>query len=209
MKYKNINIEWLGHATFKINTERGLVIYTDPFNIKNGEQADIILITHDHYDHAERESMNVIVKEGTTIIGPTPCLKSGYSVKPISNGEEKKIENIKITSIPAYNISKSYHPKENEWVGFIIDINGTKIYQAGDTDRIPEMQNIGNIDIAILPIGGTFTMDEVEASKAVSDICPKIVIPMHYGTVEGTKGDPEKFKELVIKDNPGVEVWIF
>ena len=209
MKFNNIEIEWLGHAAFRIRTEKGIVIYTDPYMIRKGEPADIILITHDHYDHLDRESLNAVVKEGTIIVGPNSCAtKAGYHIKTIAPGGTTDIEDISIRAVPAYNIGKPYHPKENRWVGYVIDIDGTKIYQAGDTDRIPEMQHLGNIDIAMLPIGGTFTMDGIEAAKAVSDILPGIVIPMHYGTLEGTDADPEKFKKLVIAENPGVKVWI-
>lgn len=209
MEYKNIKLEWLGHASFRIKTNTGLVIYTDPYNIQGGEKADIILMTHDHYDHCDIKSINVLKKGDTAIIGPLCCAKKlGGMIKVLSQFGTISEKGVTVSAVPSYNISKPYHPKSSGYTGFIIDVSGTRIYQAGDTDRIPEMKQVKNIDIALLPIGGTFTMDAEEAAKAVSDINPKIAVPMHYGTLADTYADADYFSICVKKSSPSVDVRI-
>jgi len=188
----NLEITWLGHASFKIKTPQS-IIYIDPYNVVGGEKADLILVTHGHHDHKDEKSIGVLSTSETEI------LVGGESVR---EGEKKEIKGVKIKTVPAYNVNKfrapgnPYHPR-GTGVGFIIEAAGQKIYHAGDTDKIPEMANLGEIDLALLPIGGTYTMDEEEAAEAVKTIKPKRVIPMHYGTLAETPGQPEKFKELV------------
>lgn len=188
------NIHWLGHSSFKITGEK--IIYIDPYQIDDTEKADIILITHPHYDHLSLEDINKIRKENTIILAPEDARDKLSDFKPVKPYQFLTIEGIKIETIPAYNTDKQFHPKEKNWVGYVIEINGKRIYHAGDTDLIPEMEELKDIDIAMLPIGGTYTMDVTEAVQAVNIIEPKIAIPMHYGKIVGTKLDAEKFKEL-------------
>lgn len=196
----NTEITWLGHASFKIKSN-GLVIYIDPFNISEGQPADIILSTHDHHDHYDETSIKALRKDDTQVVGPeSVAAKSGG--KALKIGDQVEIKGIEIKAVPAYNIDKfrspgiPYHP-QGAGIGFIIKIADSTIYHAGDTDKIPAMAELSNIDLALLPIGGTYTMDEEEAAEAVKVIKPKKVVPMHYGTLEQTSGNPEKFKELV------------
>ncbi len=182
----NLEISWLGHASFKIKTPQ-IVIYVDPYNLSFGEKADLILVTHDHFDHKDEKSIEILSKTETEV------LVGGENIK---EGEEKEVNGIKIKAVPAYNLAKPFHPK-GKGVGFVLEISGKKIYHAGDTDKIKEMAELGEIDLALLPIGGTYTMNEEEAAEAVKMIKPKKVIPMHYGTFSEISGDPEKFKELV------------
>ncbi|MCX7778714.1 MAG: MBL fold metallo-hydrolase [Patescibacteria group bacterium] len=183
---ENLEITWLGHASFKIKNGNQ-IIYLDPFNISFGEKADLILCTHDHFDHKDERSIQILAKTETEI------LIGGENIR---EGEEKEINGVKIKAVPAYNLTKPFHPR-GKAVGFILEIEGQRIYHAGDTDKIPEMTELGKIDLALLPIGGTYTMNENEAAEAVKMIQPKKVMPMHYGSLSETPGNPEKFKELV------------
>lgn len=207
MEIEGINIEWLGHASFKIKTDK--VIYIDPYEVE-GEKADIILVTHQHYDHCSIKDITNLAKEGTSIAVTPDCLSKVSNIEKtnivsIEPNREYEIDNIKIETIPAYNQNKQFHPKENGGVGYIIIIKGKRIYHAGDTDLIPEMKELKNIDIAMLPIGGTYTMDAKEAAKAANVIRPKVAIPMHYNKIQGTEANPEEFKQNV---NPNIRVEI-
>jgi len=192
------NIKWLGHASFKLTGEK--IIYIDPWKIKGGEKADIVLITHEHYDHCSPEDIARIVKEDTVIVTVADCqskvLKSNKEIKLVEPGTKVNVKGIQIEAVPAYNTNKQYHLKENQWVGFIVTINGKRIYHAGDTDFIPEMSQLKNIDVALLPIGGTYTMNAQEAAQAANTIKPKVAVPMHVGDIVGSRADIEKFKSL-------------
>ncbi|MFH1126724.1 MAG: MBL fold metallo-hydrolase, partial [archaeon] len=182
------------HASFKINT-KDLVIYTDPFKIPdNMIPADLILISHGHYDHCDPADIAKISKP-TTIILTTEEAKRKVkgNVQVMGQHGKFKIKGTTITSIPAYNRNKPYHPK-GSGIGFIIDTTKTRIYFAGDTDYTEDMDKVEKIDICLVPIGGTYTMNEQEAAQFVNNIKPKVAIPMHYGTI--TAGDPVKFKQL-------------
>lgn len=187
------NIKWLGHSSFKIIGKS--IIYMDPWKLNNNpEKADIILITHSHYDHLSKEDIAKIQKIDTVILASADCAKElSGNIKTIKPGEQITIKNVAITAVPAYNINKSFHPKSKGWLGFIIDINGVKIYHAGDSDKTPEMEKV-KADIILLPIGGTYTMTAEEAAEAANAIDPKIAVPMHYGDIVGSPDDPERFR---------------
>lgn len=189
------NINWLGHAGFKITGEK--IVYIDPFKISETEPADIIIVTHEHFDHLSPDDIKKI-QTGKTIIITTPDCYSKVSgnVKTISPGITVNVDGIKIEAVPAYNSNKQFHPKANGWIGVIVTINGKRIYHAGDTDNIPEMSNLKNIDIALLPVSGTYVMTAEEAADAANRIMPKVAVPMHYGSIIGTKDDAEMFMKL-------------
>lgn len=189
------NIKWLGHAGFKIKGEK--TIYIDPFKIKETEPADIIIITHEHFDHLSPEDIKKI-QTGKTVIVTTPdCFsKVSGNVKTITPGKTLVVDGIKIEAVPSYNINKQFHPKSNGWIGVIVTISGMRIYHAGDTDNIPEMSYFKNIDVALLPVSGTYVMTAEEAADAANKIMPKVAVPMHYGAIVGTKADAERFKGL-------------
>lgn len=192
------NIRWLGHSSVLIERD-GKNIYIDPWKIKSDKvKADLILITHSHYDHCSVEDINKISTEKTIIIATSDSLEkiSKGIKKTISPGKEIDSGWVKIVAVPAYNINKQYHPKSNNWVGYIIELSDASIYIAGDTDFIPEMKNI-KVDIVILPIGGTYTMNAMEAAQAVNTIKPQLAIPIHFGDIVGSKADAEKFATLV------------
>ncbi len=201
---KNITLDWFGHASFKINA--GKIIYLDPYILPDfTQQADLILITHEHYDHFAIQNIKRLLKPETIVVLPESCANSSnylelvkLKVKTHLMHQESKIAfgSIEIEAVPSYNVGKPYHP-QGKGVGYILTFGRIKIYDAGDTDYIPEMANLQKreLDVALLPIGGQFTMNEEEAAEAVRAIRPKITVPMHYGKITG--GDPYKFEKLV------------
>ena len=191
-----MEITWLGHDSFKIKA-RGRVMYIDPYKGEYKDKADIILITHDHYDHFNNEKMDEAYHDSTHVFGSAKVASERHGVVAMKPGDVKEIEGLKIHCVDAYNVNKEFHPK-GEGNGYIIEAEGKRVYHAGDTDRIPEMKNF-KVDIALLPVSGTYVMTAKEAVEAVKDLKCKTAIPMHYGSVVGTVDDAELFKELVEK----------
>ena len=196
------NIDVLCHSSIRINKEK--TIYIDPFKIdKNYKDADLIFITHDHYDHYSEDDIDKVKKDETVFIVPeellTKLLVKGYNKNNIITVEpnmQYMVEGIKFETIPAYNMDKQFHPKENEWVGYIIEIKGIRYYIAGDTDITEENKKV-KCDVAFIPVGGTYTTDFKEAAQLVNEIKPKIAVPTHYGSVVGTKQDATDFVRLL------------
>ncbi len=217
MQIGKISLDWLGHAGFLIKNSK--IIYVDPYKIPtDSEKADIILITHSHYDHCSVEDIEKIVKEGTKIIMPADCQSKvarfsvSIDMKITNPGDEIDLEGVRIFAVSAYNKDKPFHSKEEGWLGYLIKTEDTLIYHAGDTDFIPEMQKLtghkqkGVEFVALLPVGGRFTMSAEEAVQAVKTIKPNIAIPMHYGSVVGSKEDAEEFKELCEEEGFNVKI---
>ena len=181
------NIEVLYHSSIRINKEK--TIYIDPFKIdRNYNDADIIFITHDHYDHYSEEDIDKVINENTVIVIPeellTKVLKKGINKNAIITVEPNQkymVQGIKFETVPAYNTNKTFHPKENGWVGYVIEINEIKYYIAGDTDITEENKKV-KCDVAFVPVGGTYTMDFKEAAQLVNQIQPKVAVPIfsHY-----------------------------
>jgi len=202
--YRGVEITWLGHDSFLIKKEK--TIYIDPYQIGGGPPADIVLITHDHFDHLSLEDLRKIVGDKTVTVAARNCehelsrLGRG-SVKYVSPGETVTVDDVAIRAVPAYNINKFrepgkvFHPREYGGVGYVLTVGGVTIYHAGDTDHIPEMAGL-QPDIALLPVSGTYVMTAAEAAEAAKAIKPKIAIPMHYGAIVGTEKDAEEFKKL-------------
>ena len=199
------NIEVLYHSSIRINKEK--IIYIDPFKInKNYNDADIIFITHDHYDHYSEEDIDKVINENTTIIIPDELLTKGINKNAIITVEPNKnymVQGIKFETISAYNTNKTFHPKENGWVGYIIIINGIRYYIAGDTDITEENKQV-KCDVAFVPVGGTYTMDFKEAASLINEIKPKIAIPIHYGSIVGTEQDAIDFIRLLHPEIKGI-----
>ena len=208
-----MNIEVLCHSSIKIET-KGKIIYLDPFKIREETfDADIIAITHSHYDHFSEEDINKIKNEKTKILVTNDLYKRtlelGFEKENITvviANSSYKILDIEINTILAYNINKKFHPRQNNWVGYILNIEGKRIYVAGDTDATEENKKV-ECDIALVPVGGTYTMTYNEAAELINNIKPQIAIPMHYGEIVGNKDDGNKFRGLV-NNNIEVEVQI-
>ena len=178
-----------------IRVEGGKVIYFDPFKIeREAHDADMIFITHAHYDHLSPEDIEKIRKEDTIIVVPESIEFEGkYGVVP---GESYEIDGVKVLTVRAYNTNKPFHPKDNNWVGYVVEINGEKIYVTGDTDAVDEVKGT-SCDVLCLPIGGKYTMDASEAAECTNVIAPATVIPTHYGEIVGCKEDADIFKSKV------------
>lgn len=203
------NVELLYHSSIKISKEK--VIYIDPFKIdKNYNDADIIFITHDHYDHYSEENIDKVKKENTIIVAPeellTKLLKKGIrqdNIITVDPEDSDMVLGIKFETIPAYNTNKQFHPKENGWVGYIIEIKGVRYYIAGDTDITEENIKV-KCDVAFVPVGGTYTMNFKEAAQLINEIKPKIAVPTHYGSIVGTKQDAIEFTKLLNPEIQGI-----
>ena len=203
------NIEVLYHSSIRISKNK--VIYIDPFKIdKNYNDADIVFITHDHFDHYSEEDIDKVINENTTIIIPeellTKLLRKGINknaVITVESNKEYMVQGIKFETIPAYNTNKTFHPKENNWVGYIITLDGIRYYIAGDTDITEENRKV-KCDVAFVPVGGTYTMDFKEAAQLINEIQPKIAVPIHYGSVVGTEQDSTDFIKLLHPSIKGI-----
>lgn len=201
MLIENLEIKSTGHAGFIIKAGEKTIAF-DPYKLNFKESIDIIFITHSHYDHCSPQDVEKLITHNTIIIAPPDCqskisnLKFGKLI-PVEPEQEFKIGGILVETIPAYNLNKNFHRRESDWVGYIVSIAGKTIYHAGDSDATPEMLSLEDIDIAFLPIGGTYTMTAEEAAKAANTFRPKVVIPMHYSSVVGSKDDAERFRKLV------------
>ena len=211
VKWFGPSLTWLGHASFSFVDEKGnRIYYVDPFDlkVKNLKEGDIIFITHAHSDHFSPSDITKILKDSTIVVATADVLEKmdlprdkKFAVKPY---QSYTIKDFSFATIPAYNNHPqklNFHPKSNNWVGYIFALNGKMIYHAGDTDFIEEMRRLKslNLDIAIIPIGGTYTMDVVEAAAAANALSAKITIPMHYKNLlrEKSEDAEEKFKKLV------------
>ena len=196
------NIEVLYNSSIRINKEK--VIYIDPYKIdKNYNDADIVFITHDHYDHYSEEDIDRVANENTMFVAPKDLydklVRKGINenlIVAVEPNKEYFVEKIKFETVPAYNVNKKFHPKENGWVGYIIEIDEIKYYVAGDTD-ITEENSTVKCDVAFVPVGGTYTMNFKEAAELVNKIQPQIAVPIHYGNVIGTKQDAIDFVGLL------------
>lgn len=196
-------------ANISVNTQSSIriggsaVLYFDPFQIK-GEtpDADIILITHDHYDHFDPDSIRKIRKEGTVIAAPSGMKQElqkaagDCALVLMAPGDEQNIGSIKIQAVPAYNRLKPFHPKRNGWVGYTVLMDGVRYYVAGDTDAVRELSSV-ECDVAMVPIGGTYTMTAKEAAKLINEIRPQVAIPTHYGSIVGKPEDGDVFRKYV------------
>ena len=203
------NIEVLYHSSIRIIKNK--VIYIDPFKIdKSYNDADIVFITHDHFDHYSEEDIDKVINENTTIIIPeellTKLLRKGINknaIITVEPNEKYMVQGIKFETIPAYNTNKTFHPKENDWVGYIITLDDIRYYIAGDTDITEENRKV-KCDVAFVPVGGTYTMDFKEAAQLINEIQPKIAVPIHYGSVVGTKQDATDFIKLLHSSIKGI-----
>jgi L-ascorbate metabolism protein UlaG (beta-lactamase superfamily) len=204
-EYHGVKISWLGHDCFWIKNGKTVII--DPFKLRaTSEKADILLITHEHFDHLSLDDIKKVINENTITV-TIPAVKKELSglkvkeVKVVKPGDKLKLGDVSIEVVPAYNLNKFrepgrvFHPKEDGKAGFIVGMKGVRVYHSGDTDAIPEMKGL-KPDVALLPVSGTYVMTAEEAAQAAKMVEPKLAIPMHYGAIVGSEQDAQKFKQL-------------
>ena len=188
-------IHWLGHDSFRIDGSR--IVYFDPFKIASGPVADIILVSHAHYDHCSPEDIAKIQRPNTIIVTEKDsATKLSGDVRVVKAGERLALGVVSVEAVPAYNLNKQFHTQDKGWLGFVLEMDGRRVYHAGDTDFIPEMTTL-KVDVALLPTSGTYVMTAAEAVQAALAIGPKLAIPMHYGTIVGAVDDAERFREAL------------
>lgn len=202
--YRGVNVHWLGHDSFLIQGSKVLVI--DPFKAAGDYKADILLISHEHFDHLSEDDIRKFSGPSTIIVAPKECeaplRQFNQQKKFIEPGQRIELEGVKIEGVPAYNLNKFrepgkvFHPREDKKVGYIVTLDGVSFYHAGDTDAIPEMKSI-EADVALLPVSGTYVMTAEEAAEAAKSMKAKVVVPMHFGKIVGTREDAERFKRLL------------
>lgn len=207
VEYNGVEISWLGHDGFTL--KKDLTVVIDPFKIGKTPKADILLISHEHFDHCNKEDVMKVISPSTILVTTPACSKELSSMKfkevrILGPGDTFQTSKVHVRAIAAYNTNKFmspgkvFHPKEDRKIGFLVTLGDVKLYHTGDSDLIPEMENL-QPDVALLPVSGTYVMTVEEAVQAVSKIKPKLAIPMHYGTIVGSERDAERFKELASK----------
>jgi L-ascorbate metabolism protein UlaG (beta-lactamase superfamily) len=195
------NIHWLGHDSFRI--DGSVTVYVDPWKLPAGQPAaGLILVTHDHFDHLSLPDIEAIAGPDTVVVGPASVTAqvSGLATVTLTPGESAKVAGVEVLAVPAYNVDKfrapgqPYHPRESGGVGYVVAVDGVRYYHAGDTDAVPEMAEV-HCEVALLPVGGKFTMTWEEAAEACELIDTEAAVPMHYGEVIGDIRDAEKFRD--------------
>ena len=197
------SLEWLGHSGFRLWVGRA-VVYIDPYRVPDGSPpADLILITHGHYDHFSPQDVELLSTGRTRLVGPAAVAErvSGrvHSIAPGELLEEELVRGVHVAAVAAYNTSKRdadgnlFHPREAGWVGFDLTVRGERLYHSGDTDVIPEMDAVAGVDVALLPVSGVYAMTAVEAAEAARRIQPRVAVPMHWGEHIGTRDDALSF----------------
>ena len=202
--YKGVKVHWLGHDSFVLQGSKTVIL--DPFKAKGDYKADLLLISHEHYDHLSDDDIKRFTNSSTTIVASKMCEQplSKYSQekKFIAPGAKMELMGVGIEAVPAYNLNKFrepgkvFHPKADGKVGYIVTLDGVRFYHAGDSDATPEMRAL-DVDVAFLPVSGTYVMTAEEAAEAAKAMKAKVVVPMHFGSIVGTMADAEMFKKLV------------
>jgi L-ascorbate metabolism protein UlaG (beta-lactamase superfamily) len=195
-------LHWLGHASFRLDGPP--TIYFDPWQLEGRPpQADVVLVSHEHFDHCSPKDVERISGPATVIVAnPGAAKELSGTVHALRPGEQTVVGEVTIEAVPAYNVNKfrspgvPFHPQEAAHVGYVVTVEGMRLYFAGDTDHIPEMVDL-RCDVALLPVGGTYTMDAEEAAQAAAAIGPQVVVPMHWGAgVVGSQADAERLRSL-------------
>ncbi len=187
------HLRWFGHDAFSLKAAGQTVVF-DPYQMDEALSADVVLITHPHYDHCSPIDVAKVSRPDTVIVTEAESArKLKGDVRIVAPGDKIVLGHMAIEAVPAYNVGKKFHPRSKNWLGFVLTVDGTRIYHAGDTDLIPEMEAI-RCDVALLPVSGTYVMTADEAVAAARRIRPQLAIPMHYGTLVGSRADAERFK---------------
>jgi L-ascorbate metabolism protein UlaG (beta-lactamase superfamily) len=199
-----VKVHWLGHDSFVLQGSKTVVI--DPFQAKGDYKADVLLISHEHYDHLSEDDIKRFSSPSTTFVAPKICqepLKKFQGEKKfVSPKDRVDVKGVRVETIPAYNLNKFrepgkvFHPKEDGRVGYIVTLDGVKFYHAGDSDATPEMKAL-DVDVAFLPVSGTYVMTAEEAAEAARAMKIKVAVPMHVGSIVGSRADADRFKKLL------------
>ena len=204
-EFQGVKISWLGHDCFKV--KNGKTIFIDPYKLRSGvEKADLVLITHEHFDHLSLEDIRKVATEETMVVAISSCNSELSKLKVrgvriVRPGDKVDVDDVEIEVVPAYNLNKFrepgkvFHPRDDGKAGYVVTVKGVRIYHAGDTDAVPEMKGL-KTDLALLPVSGTYVMTAEEAAEAARMINPRLAIPMHYGAIVGSERDAERFKQL-------------
>ena len=198
-------LDWLGHSGFRIRVG-GAVVYIDPYRVPEGSPpADLILITHGHYDHFSPQDVERLSTKSTWLLGPAAVAErvSGqvHSIAPGEALDDELVRGVYVSAVAAYNTSKRdpegnvFHPRDAGWVGYEVTVWGERLYHSGDTDVIPEMDAVTGVDVALLPVSGTYVMTAHEAAEAARRIQPRVAVPMHWGSHIGTEADAREFAD--------------
>ena len=191
----SVQIQWIGHASFRLADARD-VVYIDPWKLTPAQpDATVVFVSHSHFDHCSPDDVSKIASAQTQVVAPPDTAGRFPSGRGISPGGHVTIGDVTIDAVAAYNIGKDFHPKGNRWLGAVITLSGVRVYYAGDTDQVPEMGDLTEIDVALLPVGGTYTMDPREAAAACRAIAPRIAVPYHWGDIVGGRQDADTFAQ--------------
>jgi len=190
-----VEIKWIRHASFRVAGAEA-VVYVDPWKLPDApHDADIVLVSHGHYDHCSPPDIAKVSKADTSVIAPADTIEQLHAANAVTPGETLTIRDVTVEAVAAYNVGKRFHPRGNNWIGAVITVDGRRIYYAGDTDLVEEMSSLAAIDVALLPVGGTYTLDAAEAAKACRAIGCKAAIPYHWGDIVGSAADAERFAQ--------------
>jgi L-ascorbate metabolism protein UlaG (beta-lactamase superfamily) len=189
----SVEIRWINHASFRLAAD-GNVVYIDPWKLgESPHDADVVFVSHSHHDHLSPKDIEKVSKGDTTVIAPAETVAKLHAANAVDPGQEITVKGVTVEAVAAYNIGKSFHPQANQWCGAVFTMGGRRVYYAGDTDRIPEMGGLADIDVALLPVGGKYTLDAAEACQACKDLGCASAIPYHWGDIIGSMKDAEEF----------------
>jgi L-ascorbate metabolism protein UlaG (beta-lactamase superfamily) len=193
----SVEIQWINHASFRLATE-DCVVYIDPWKLSSaGADANIVFVSHNHFDHLSTDDVAAVSGKATVVVGPVDTVQELPGGRALEPGQRLELAGAAIEGVPAYNVDKDFHPKANNWLGAVIEMGGIRVYYAGDTDHIPEMSDLSRIDVALLPVGGTYTMNATQATEACRAIGAKKVVPYHWGDIVGSEADARAFVDGV------------
>ena len=188
-----VEVQWIGHASFRI-AGAAAVVYIDPWKVQGApHDADVVVVSHGHYDHMSPEDIAKVSKDGTVVVAPRDAAGQLAGARGVAPGDTVTVRDVTVEAVASYNVAKAFHPKANRWIGAVITIDGKRIYYAGDTDLIPEMSDLKDVDLALLPVGGTYTSDAAEAARACQAIGCAAAVPYHWGDIVGSAADAQAF----------------